>query len=336
MSATQKFFRYLWAQFGDRAAVPDATPVDGSVGYQNGYGFDYQRAPGDPLVKNIERNKWNQVLYDLTLGVRQYQTLGFPEFIDAADNGGFAYPYAKNACVRWTDGQIYLSLVNANTSTPADLTKWQLALMGAGVGGIQFFPASVPPIGYVKANGALLTRADYPVLWAYAQASGNLAVSDGAWQRGQFSPGDGATTFRVPDARGYHPRAWDDGAGVDAGRVLGSAQSDTYASHSHVFNDAGHSHVFNDAGHTHGVIDGGHAHPLIESGFTGGGTTPLAAQNAASGVGATEAALTGIGIAPATVGANIAPATTGANIAASGGPETRGKNIAWLACIKYL
>lgn len=90
---------------------------------------------------------------------------------------------------------------------------------------------STVPSGYVKANGALLSRVAYPALWAYAQASGNISASDGTWLTGGYSPGDGATTFRVPDARGEFVRGWDDARGVDAGRAIGSAQLDAFQGH---------------------------------------------------------------------------------------------------------
>lgn len=321
MSATQKFFRRLFGETGDRVAVPDLTAVDGTVSYETGYGFDYQRAAADPLVKNPERTKLNQVLYDVTLALRQYQTHGFPEFIQPADNGGVAYSYAKNAFVVWTDGQVYVSLVNANTSTPADTTKWQLGILGAGVGGIQFFPATTPPVGYLKANGGLLLRADYPALWAYALASGNLAVSEGAWMRGQFSPGDGALTFRIPDWRGQHPRAWDDGAGVDADRVLGSTQADGIASHTHIVTDPSHSHSVTDPTHFHGVPEGTVAPG--GAGYTSGDDTTSTVNNYSQ----SQAAGTGI---------SIQAATTGITLQATGIAENRVKNVAALACIKYL
>ena len=40
-----------------------------------------------------------------------------------------------------------------------------------------------------------------------------------------FGVGDGSTTFNLPDMRGEFPRGWDDGRGVDTGRAFGSAQS---------------------------------------------------------------------------------------------------------------
>jgi hypothetical protein len=324
MSATQKFFRFPFALNGDRLAVPDVTPVDGTVGYQIGYGFDYQRAPGDGLVKNLERNKWNQLLYEITLGLRQYQTLGFPEFIPAAENGGFPFPYAKNAFVRWTDGQVYVSMADNNTTDPTDATKWSLGILGTGIGAVQFFPASAPPVGYIKANGAVLTRAAYPALWQYAQASGNIAVSDGAWQRGQFSPGDGVNNFRIPDARGYHPRAWDDG------RVLGSTQADSVVSHAHAASTSTGVSIAGDGTHTH--ENGPYANflrPPYLGSLTGNDTNGSGSEQAVGpGDSAPHVASGFHGH-----GASASSATT---VFAAGGAENRVKTVAWLACIKYL
>lgn len=105
------------------------------------------------------------------------------------------------------------------------------------------------PTGAVKENGALLSRASYPRLWAMANASGNI-VTEASWtggNTGAFSTGDLATTFRIPDARGEFFRGYDDGRGVDSGRVLGAHQA----------------HMIID--HTHNVLSG--------SAFSGGATT---------------------------------------------------------------
>jgi microcystin-dependent protein len=104
------------------------------------------------------------------------------------------------------------------------------------IGEVKFFPATSAPAGHVKANGALLSRTTYALLWAYAQTSGNLSATDGAWAAGQFSPGDGSTTFRVPELRGEFIRGLDDGRGIDTGRVVGSAQSDVFKDHTHGMN----------------------------------------------------------------------------------------------------
>lgn len=88
--------------------------------------------------------------------------------------------------------------------------------------------AHVLQLGYVKANGQLLSRRDFPELYKYASEN-NLVLSESDWaneMQGMFAEGDGVNTFRVPDFRGQFLRALDDEAGVDVDRALGSAQRD--------------------------------------------------------------------------------------------------------------
>lgn len=108
---------------------------------------------------------------------------------------------------------------------------------GESVGAISFHTSTAAPAGKLKANGALLSRATYATLWAHAQSSGNLAASDAAWTSsslfGQFSPGDGSTTFRIPYVNAYFIRPWDDSRGVDSGRGIGTSQADDNKAHTH-------------------------------------------------------------------------------------------------------
>lgn len=97
-----------------------------------------------------------------------------------------------------------------------------------------------PAGGYVSPKGEVFVRADYPWLWDLAGASGNL-VAEAAWAAdswGGFSTGDTATTFRVLELRGEFVRVWDDAHGVDAGRVVGTAQADQNKKHHHALLDA--------------------------------------------------------------------------------------------------
>lgn len=82
--------------------------------------------------------------------------------------------------------------------------------------------------GFLEMNGALLTRSTYPELFAYA-SDNSLLVTEAVWTAGRFgmfSDGDTATTFRLPDFRGYTIRGLDNGRGVDSGRLIGQSQLD--------------------------------------------------------------------------------------------------------------
>lgn len=79
-------------------------------------------------------------------------------------------------------------------------------------GMVMIFAGDFAPVGWLKANGAAVSRTVYA----------NLFVAIGT----RYGAGDGHSTFNLPDLRGEFPRFWDDGRGVDAGRVLGSWQGD--------------------------------------------------------------------------------------------------------------
>lgn len=110
------------------------------------------------------------------------------------------------------------------------------AVLEAHIGQIVFEPRVSVRGGYLKCNGSLVGRSDYPALWAYAQASGAL-VSDEEWQQGRcgcFSIGDNATNFRLPELRGEFIRCWSDAREeVDPGRSVGSVQGGQNLSHTH-------------------------------------------------------------------------------------------------------
>lgn len=75
------------------------------------------------------------------------------------------------------------------------------------------------PTGYLKANGAAVSRTTYAALFS---AIGTT-----------YGSGNGSTTFNLPDLRGEFIRGWDDGAGIDSGRVFGSKQAQAIQSHTH-------------------------------------------------------------------------------------------------------
>lgn len=86
-------------------------------------------------------------------------------------------------------------------------------------GMIAHFARSTAPTGWLKANGAAVSRTTYAALFS---AIGTT-----------FGAGDGVNTFNLPDLRGEFVRGWDDGRGVDSGRAIGAWQSDDFKSHTH-------------------------------------------------------------------------------------------------------
>lgn len=93
------------------------------------------------------------------------------------------------------------------------------ALVGTPPGGIGLFGMSTAPSGWLKANGAAVSRTTYSTLFAVIGTT--------------FGIGDGSTTFNVPDLRGEFIRGWDDARGVDSGRALGSWQDYQMTYHGH-------------------------------------------------------------------------------------------------------
>lgn len=117
--------------------------------------------------------------------------------------------------------------VAANNAVQLDGTAKLPAVDGSALTGINIVPAgtvihvamNAAPAGYLKANGATVSRTTYAALFA---AIGTT-----------FGVGDGSTTFGIPDLRGYFTRGWVDNGTVDLGRAFGSTQTDAFQGHFH-------------------------------------------------------------------------------------------------------
>lgn len=89
----------------------------------------------------------------------------------------------------------------------------------AETGQISSFGQATPPSGWLKCNGAAISRSVYSALFAA------IGVTYGS--------GDGSTTFNLPDARGRFVRVLDDGKGIDSSRKIGSTQGSQNLAHTH-------------------------------------------------------------------------------------------------------
>lgn len=130
--------------------------------------------------------------------------INFPAFPASGDTysyGGFTYIYDGE---KWTT-------TSAGGYTP-------IALACGFIGAVEWYNGfrDKIPTGYVAADGQLLDRIAHPELWAEVEAGKFATVTDALWldsgeasaypqkayYRANYSTGDEATTFRVPDLNG--------------------------------------------------------------------------------------------------------------------------------------
>ncbi|RSK77851.1 hypothetical protein EJ774_21075 [Pandoraea apista] len=144
--------------------------------------------------------------------VRNSTVGGFQLTFQTSSGAGVQITTGQTA-VLYSDGANIIdpvgTLVSATVNTA--VTAALAAAAAVEVGRVGYFPSASAPAGYIKANGAAVSRTTYAALFTKI---GTL-----------FGAGDGSNTFNVPDLRGEFIRGLDDGRGVDSGRVLGSLQA---------------------------------------------------------------------------------------------------------------
>ena len=146
---------------------------------------------------------------------------------DMAQNGAVRLYYDNSIKLATTSTGVTVTGTVAATAFTGDGSG--LTGLGGGVpaGSVIYHAANTAPTGFLKANGAAVSRSTYSDLFT---AIGTT-----------FGVGDGSSTFNVPDLRGEFPRGWDDSRGIDSGRSFGSAQSHQMQSHSHSFTGGGNN-----------------------------------------------------------------------------------------------
>jgi microcystin-dependent protein len=254
--------------------------------------------------------------------------------------------YAPGSIVARADLIFRALRQNSNVTPGTDPTTWSqladatTATLLAPPGLIGLFSTPAVPAGWLKMNGASLSRTTFAALFgAIGTAFGSAS----------------SATFSLPDVRGEFPRFWDDGRGLDTGRVCGTVQAQLMLAHAHggtALYVGDHAHAATawtdtQGWHGHAVIDNGHLHPL---GFgvisdQPGGNPPWASigGNPSAWRYQTAPATANIGIAgdgwhAHNVGVSMAGAGGHAHSVVTdtqGGGENRPRNFSLMACIKY-
>lgn len=131
------------------------------------------------------------------------------------------------------------------------------------IGAMMMYPGGAVPGGWLTCDGAAISRIDYADLFAEI---------DTLW-----GPGDGATTFNIPDMRDKLPMG-----------VLGSVVpdvGDSAGALTHTLSTGeipAHSHGVTDPGHIHSITDPGHVHSLTVGAGGSGAVSQISNVNQAS------------------------------------------------------
>jgi hypothetical protein len=241
-----------------------------------------------------------------------------------AANAVNADKLASNAVTsaKLADDAVTTAKINDDAIDPTKISQTNAAGYGfTPPGAVIWYAGNSAPTGYLKANGDSIPNGSGNVQGISADFSGLYAIVGG----------------NLPDLRGEFIRAWSDGRNVDSSRALRSTQTDDTVAHSHsasMGSTGAHSHdsttTSTTGNHSHRLggrkwnsvyddeatsLHGGHANPQDSDAYSD------TAGSHSHTVSVTSA------------GSNHTHSISIAN--SSGGTETRPRNVALLACIKY-
>ena len=235
------FFKYAFAQSGDKTTIPQDQDPQGRVSYQQGFGGAYSK---DPVADGyyILRDNFNQLMFDTTNAIRQIQINGGNLWsAEIAANGG--YPAGAVVLVKmqmngvvdsggsFTQNLNYyqpvVSMKDANTDEPTatNLYKSWWALDGNPLFSVitRLSNAGLTaqtPSGYLEIGGANPSAkynfSDYPRI--------QRALTSGYGS--EYFTNNGDNTFSIVDLRGRFPRLWSNGGNIDSGRAFNTLQGD--------------------------------------------------------------------------------------------------------------
>lgn len=196
--AGQRRFNVFYDGGGKRTylAFPHVGDNGDTVAYQSWVEGSYLPLTGGKITGNLEINRGNDYASVILHNKSKFAMI---ESTPDSDEQFLNLIYRTNS-----NQNLNIIKVPKKTGT--------MALNDEFVGMVAFFARTTPPSGWLKANGAAVSRTTYAALFA---AIGTT-----------FGAGDGRTTFNLPDLRGEFIRGLDDGRNIDIGRRLGTAQGD--------------------------------------------------------------------------------------------------------------
>lgn len=166
----------------DLTSIPTTSAVDGSVSYQQGWTppYEYDLAT-NPSALPIPRGQMNQLFFQTTQNIQQYQQYGTPNWITSVDNLGSPYAYPIYARVYY-GGVVYENQVAGNTATPGTDSTWAI-ISGGGSGTIPGmiidWAGASAPANWAICDGSALNRTTYASLLANITTTQTGTVTNG-------------------------------------------------------------------------------------------------------------------------------------------------------------
>lgn len=176
--AISRYFPYPFGiSSGDLTAIPDSAAMDGSVSYQQGWTPPYEYdLLTNPSALPIPRGQMNQLFYDITLNIQEYQQYGTPQWVTG---NTVLYPiYARV----YYNGVVYENQVVDNTATPGTDSTWMAIsgnASGLPVGTVIDFAGPVVPTNFLNCDGSQVSRATYGALLSVISQVQNGTLSNG-------------------------------------------------------------------------------------------------------------------------------------------------------------
>lgn len=269
----------IWSSAGDRVSPSDQKINQG-------------------WVPEIPPHQWfNYIDNKQDQAIAHINQMGIPQWDSVTE-----YQANKSYVQGPTNGIVYRATQTAVNQNPETTSGyWTRAFIDQAsndlvpAGAVMSFAMNQAPAGWLMANGAAVSRAEYSRLFAA------IGTTHGS--------GNGSTTFNLPDLRGEFVRGWDNGRGVDTGRTLGSRQGDLFRAHNHTASTG---------------TAGRHRHGLS-----------IIRANASTGNYLEDASSSAEGLNRFNYTDYEGEHNHSVTVNNNGGAETRPRNVALLYCVKY-
>lgn len=177
MPSPYLYYTYPFGQNADDlSSIPMNAAVDGSVSYYAGWTDPYEyNLLTNPAALPIPRGQMNQLFYDITNNLQQYQQYGTPFWVTG---NTVSYPIYSRV---YYSGLVYESQISNNTNTPGSDSTWRVIsgnVGGVPIGTIIDFAGQVIPQDFLYCDGGAISRTTYvSLLSAITQTQNGITIN---------------------------------------------------------------------------------------------------------------------------------------------------------------